>query len=85
MSPAVSAPPNIDKILKQIEESFPAFSAERYDCMGFLFMTLARSQWRHADRMRANERDRVARQERARRRKAERSTTPASDGGGDHA
>lgn len=53
-----------DATIKQALDEFGPDTPERYEFLGFALMTLARAQWRRADRIRQAQRERERRQER---------------------
>lgn len=62
--------PTLADLVAQIQE-IPAGTPERYDVMAFLFITLARAQWRMADSVRASQRRREVQVQRRAQRTAE--------------
>lgn len=64
-----TASPQLAESLRAIE-ALPLYSEERAECLGFLYLTLARHEWSEVDRIRQSRRERAARAERAAARKA---------------
>lgn len=60
----------IDAIIEQIN-AFGEGTEEYHECLGFLLMTMARSQWRRAEHIRRSRIDSERRRERARRPRSE--------------